>query len=165
MDKNALTVFQLFIMIIFVTTLMTSGLSASENKWMKELATPRPGKCNETALLTEMEMCGEMFQKDMMQIDPENWCNITHFIGEYNVFSICTEYRAESIGCYWPNPLVESYIIRVHRHFFSNCTMEQVVPVDPPDDTLTALIAVPMLLTLVMIALVVWRSKRSDLLA
>ncbi|KAG7256115.1 hypothetical protein CRUP_024967 [Coryphaenoides rupestris] len=73
--------------------------------------------------------------------------------------------RAHRINCYWPNPLVEGYIIRVHKQFFSNCTVDHEVWVDPPDGTLTALILVPVFLTLAMIALVVWCSKRSDLLA
>ncbi|KAJ8406923.1 hypothetical protein AAFF_G00291990 [Aldrovandia affinis] len=165
MDENALTVCKLFVVGILVTTLMTSGLSATDNVKLEEPARARVDQCNETALLAEMEKCADQFRSDMTLIDPQNWCNITHFIGEYNLFSACTETKAVHTGCYWPNPLVESYIIRVHRHFFSNCTMERVVPVDPPDDTLTVLIAVPVFLTLVMIALVVWRSKRSDVLA
>ena len=75
------------------------------------------------------------------------------------------ETGAQRINCYWPNPLVEGYIIRIHKHFFSNCSMDRVVWLDPPDEKLLALILVPVFLTLAMIALVVWCSKRSDLLA
>uniref|UniRef100_A0A3B3Z922 Receptor activity-modifying protein 3 n=1 Tax=Periophthalmus magnuspinnatus TaxID=409849 RepID=A0A3B3Z922_9GOBI len=90
------------------------------------------------------------------------WCNLTN---EYHLFTLCTETKSHYVDCYWPNPLVEGYIIRIHKLFFSNCTLEQVVWVDPPDDTLIVLILVPIFLTLAMIALVVWCSKRSDLLA
>ncbi|KAJ8336691.1 hypothetical protein SKAU_G00379110 [Synaphobranchus kaupii] len=162
MDKNALLVSKLFIVGILITTLMTSGLSATEILQTEEPVRVRADLCNESALLREMETCAGQFKGDMALIDPQNWCNITHFIREYNYFSACTEIKAVHTGCYWPNPLVESYIIHVHRHFFSNCTMEQVVLVDPPDETLTLLISVPVLLTLVMITLVVWRSKRNE---
>lgn len=86
-------------------------------------------------------------------------------LSEYHLFTLCTEAKSRLVHCYWPNPLVESYIIRIHKHFFSNCTNKQVVFVDPPDNTLTILILIPVFLTLAMIALVVWCSKRSDILA
>ncbi|KAG7216764.1 hypothetical protein INR49_021162 [Caranx melampygus] len=144
--------------------------------------------CNESRLQWEVEICGEDFKKDMAHIDPQYWCNLTHFIrchdiwdamreqagpgglgiqygDEYHIFTLCTETKSNIVDCYWPNPLVERYIIRVHKHFFSNCTMEQVVWVDPPDDTLTILILIPIFLTMAMIALVVWCSKRSDILS
>lgn len=86
-------------------------------------------------------------------------------LSEYHLFTLCTEAKSRLVHCYWPNPLVESYIIRIHKHFFSNCTNKQEVFVDPPDNTLTILILIPVFLTLAMIALVVWCSKRSDILA
>ncbi|KAJ8279689.1 hypothetical protein COCON_G00067550 [Conger conger] len=165
MDTNTFTVLKLFLVGIFVNTLMASGLSATENTNSQAIERPRAEICNETLLLLEMEKCGEMFKSDMKQVDPQNWCNLTHFIREYNYFSTCTEESAVHIGCYWPNPLVENYIIQIHKHFFSNCTLDRVIWVDPPDDTLTILILVPVVLTLAMIALVVWCSKRSDILA
>ncbi|KAJ8277732.1 hypothetical protein GJAV_G00079230 [Gymnothorax javanicus] len=150
---------------INVNSLMTRGLSATENT--NTPATERPSAviCNESILLLQMEKCGEEFKSDMKLVDPQNWCNLTYFIREYNFFSSCTEEGAGLIGCYWPNPLVESYIIQIHKHFFSNCTLDHVIWVDPPDDTLTILILIPVVLTLAMIALVVWCSKRSDILA
>ncbi|RXN14893.1 receptor activity-modifying 3-like isoform X1 [Labeo rohita] len=84
---------------------------------------------------------------------------------EYHVFSYCTEVNAERIGCFWPNPVVEHFIIGVHKHFFSNCSRGGEGYMDPPDDTLTLLILIPVFLTLAMVALVVWCSKRSDILA
>uniref|UniRef100_A0A3B5L7Z4 Receptor activity-modifying protein 3 n=1 Tax=Xiphophorus couchianus TaxID=32473 RepID=A0A3B5L7Z4_9TELE len=95
----------------------------------------------------------------------QGWRRARHFIVEYHLFTLCTETKAHNVDCYWPNPLVESYIIRIHKHLFSNCTIEEVIWMDPPDDTLTVLILIPVFLTLAMIALVVWCSKRSDLLA
>lgn len=157
MDANAFAAFQLFVIGILVNAWMMEGLSTTE--------APRMATCNESHLLWEMEVCGEFFKKDMAHIEPQYWCNLTHFISEYHLFTLCTETKSQRINCYWPNPLAQSYIIRIHKHFFSNCTMEHVLWVDPPDETLTILILVPVFLTLAMIGLVVWCSKRSDLLA
>ncbi|XP_062377773.1 receptor activity-modifying protein 3-like [Sardina pilchardus] len=164
MDKNALTGVKVFVLGILVNTLMTSALSETEGL---ELGfTRRPlVLCNETRLLQEMEVCGDVFTRQMTHVDAQHWCNLTHFLSEYHLFSSCTEKNSERIGCFWPNPLVEGFIIRVHRRFFANCTVERVVWADPSDDLLAALILVPILLTLAMIALVVWCSKRSDILA
>ncbi|KAM4606194.1 receptor activity-modifying protein 3 [Polymixia lowei] len=166
MDTDAFAVLKVFVVGILVSAWMMRGLSATDSLQL-EPTTPRPlgALCNESHLLWEMEICGEDFKKDMAHIESQYWCNLTHFISEYHLFTQCTETKSQRINCYWPNPLVESYIIRIHKHFFSNCTIENVVLVDPPDDTLLVLILVPVFLTLVMIALVVWCGKRSDVLA
>ncbi|KAF7653423.1 hypothetical protein LDENG_00083070 [Lucifuga dentata] len=166
MDTNDFKVLKLLVVGILVNARMIRGLSATDS-FIMEPTTPRPriSMCNQSHLQWEMEVCGEAFKRDMARIDPQHWCNLTHFISEYNFFTLCTETKSQSINCYWPNPLVESYIIRIHKHFFSNCTMERMVWVDPPDDMLTMLILIPVFLTLAMIALVVWCSKRSDILA
>ncbi|XP_077480991.1 receptor activity-modifying protein 3 isoform X2 [Stigmatopora argus] len=144
---------------------MVGGMTVTESFSVEPTSARPRGPCNESRLEWEVEICGEDFKRDMSRIDPQYWCNLTHFIGEYHTFTLCTENKSIFVHCYWPNPLVESYIIRIHKHFFSNCTLEQVVWVDPPDDTLTILILIPVFLTLAMIALVVWCSKRSDNLA
>ncbi|KAM7370086.1 hypothetical protein PAMP_011369 [Pampus punctatissimus] len=152
-------------MITSVNAWMMGGSSATDS-FNIQPTPPRPKKaCNESRLQWEVEVCCEDFKRDMAHIDPQYWCNLTHFISEYYLFTLCTETKSQTVHCYWPNPLVESLMIRIHKHFFSNCTMEQVVWVDPPDDTLTILILIPVFLTLAMIALVVWCSKRSDILA
>ncbi|XP_016396175.1 receptor activity-modifying protein 3-like isoform X3 [Sinocyclocheilus rhinocerous] len=152
MDPNLLTLFKL--------SLIFDADGADQ------LFTQRPRllQCNQTLLLLEMERCGERFSSDMNHVHPDDRCNLTHFIREYHVFSFCTEMNAERIGCFWPNPAVERFIISIHKHFFSNCSLEHVF-LDPPDHTLTLLILVPVFLTLAMVLLVVWCSKRSDILA
>lgn len=94
-----------------------------------------------------------------------NRCFLLFLPRVYHQFTHCTEEKSWKVNCYWPNPLVESYMIQIHKHFFSNCTNEEEVWVDPPDDTMAVLILVPVFLTLAMIALVVWCSKRNDILA
>ncbi|KAM6953657.1 receptor activity-modifying protein 3 [Aplochiton taeniatus] len=167
MDTNALFVLKLFFFGILVNTLITRGLSATENLNVESVPrrVVRLNLCNETLLLAGVEDCGESFKREMDHVDQQNWCNLTHFINEYHLFTHCMETNAHSAHCYWPNPLVEGYIIRVHKLFFSNCTLDRVIWVDPPDDTLTVLILIPVFLTLAMIALVVWCSKRGDIMA
>ncbi|KAK5599857.1 hypothetical protein CRENBAI_014836 [Crenichthys baileyi] len=165
MDTNEFVVLQLLFLGLLVNTWMMSGTSASDNFNLEPTITWQRRLCNESRLRWEVEVCGEDFKRDMAHIDPEQWCNLTYFMSEYHLFTLCTETKSHNVDCYWPNPLVESYIIRIHKHFFSNCTIEEVIWVDPPDDTLTILILIPVFLTLAMIALVVWCSKRSDLLA
>ncbi|XP_028824755.1 receptor activity-modifying protein 3 [Denticeps clupeoides] len=162
MDINAPAGLKVFMVGILVNILLTTSLSAAENLGFPHSPVPQ---CNETRLLLEIEHCGEIFKKQMAHVDPQHWCNLTHFISEYNFFSDCTEAKAQAVDCFWPNPLVENYIIQIHKHFFFNCTVETVVWVDPSDDMLAVLILIPILLTLAMIALVVWCSKRSDILA
>ena len=65
------------------------------------------------------------------------------------------------VGCYWPNPLAESFIAGVHRRFFQNCSVARHHWQDPPDGILIPLIAAPILLTIAMTGVVVWRSKRT----
>ncbi|KAM9839314.1 receptor activity-modifying protein 3 [Aulostomus maculatus] len=165
MDTNVFAVLKLFVVGILVNAWMMGGLSASDSVDVEPIPLRIKKPCNKSRLQWEVEICGEEFKRDMAHIDPQHWCNLTHFISQYHYFTVCTEKKSIDVQCYWPNPLVESYIIRIHKHFFSNCTMEQVVWVDPPDKTLTILILVPVFLTLAMIALVVWCSKRSDILA
>ncbi|CAL1596716.1 unnamed protein product [Knipowitschia caucasica] len=161
MDTHEAVLLKLFVLGILVNAWMMSSVSGAETQEAPRLRRV----CNESRLQWEVEVCGEHFKKDMSLIHPQHWCNLTHFISEYHLFTLCTESKSHSVDCYWPNPLVEGYIIRIHKAFFSNCSDEQVVWVDPPDETLITLILIPIFLTLAMITLVVWCSKRSDILA
>ncbi|XP_074002689.1 receptor activity-modifying protein 3 isoform X1 [Numenius arquata] len=82
----------------------------------------------------------------------------------YDNFTQCTEREANNASCFWPNPLTEGFITGIHKQFFSNCTSEKVHWEDPPDEILITLILIPVMLTCAMITLVVWCSKRSDIL-
>ncbi|MEQ2161814.1 Receptor activity-modifying protein 1 [Goodea atripinnis] len=58
--------------------------------------------------------------------------------------------------------MVDEFFIQVHRHYFHDCSMSGRRLRDPPNRILGPFIAVPILITLLMTALVVWRSKRSE---
>uniref|UniRef100_A0A672KDQ6 Receptor activity-modifying protein 1 n=1 Tax=Sinocyclocheilus grahami TaxID=75366 RepID=A0A672KDQ6_SINGR len=66
------------------------------------------------------------------------------------------------MNCFWPNRMVDEFFIRVHRHYFHDCSMSGRLLHDPPNRILGPFIVVPILVTLLMTALVVWRSKRSE---
>ncbi|XP_074842123.1 receptor activity-modifying protein 3 isoform X2 [Carettochelys insculpta] len=120
--------------------------------------------CNESLMLEKLPTCGKSFEEMMRKVDSKKWCNLTEFITYYNNFSLCTEREANAASCYWPNPLAQGFITGIHKQFFLNCTSEKVHWEDPPDEILVTLILIPVLLMVAMITLVVWCSKRSDIL-
>ncbi|XP_029770528.1 receptor activity-modifying protein 3 isoform X1 [Suricata suricatta] len=122
---------------------------------------PRVGGCNETRMLEKLPRCGKAFADMMRTVEVWKWCNLSEFIVYYQSFTNCTEVETNVVGCYWPNPLAQGFITGVHRQFFSNCTVDRTHWEDPPDAVLIPLIAVPVLLTVAMAGLVVWRSKRT----
>ncbi|XP_056594208.1 receptor activity-modifying protein 3-like isoform X2 [Triplophysa dalaica] len=165
MDLNLHTLMKVLLLGIFASLPVMRGLSATDVVDLS-LTQQHHHECNRSLLLLEMETCGARFTSHMdHHVQPQDRCNLTHFIGEYHIFSYCTEINSDRIGCFWPNPVVEHFIIHIHKHFFSNCTAENAIHEDPPDDTLALLILVPVFLTLAMVVLVVWCSKRSDILA
>ncbi|XP_027692859.1 receptor activity-modifying protein 3 [Vombatus ursinus] len=127
-------------------------------------ACQRTSGCNETLMLERLPACGKAFEEMMRKVDTKNWCNLTEFITYYDNFTSCTELETNIVGCFWPNPLTEGFITGIHKQFFSNCTSDKVHWEDPPDEILIPLILIPVLLTVGMASLVVWCSKRNDVL-
>ncbi|XP_069469444.1 receptor activity-modifying protein 3 isoform X1 [Ambystoma mexicanum] len=155
MEKHAFALLQLLASMMCVSGLVTTGTPDSR----------LPGKlhCNESLMLERLPVCGKRFEDMMRTLGAQKWCNLTEFIVHYDTFSSCTEAEAKYTGCFWPNPHTECYITGIHKKFFSNCTSDNVVWEDPPDEILTTLILIPVVLTAAMISLVVWCSKRSDI--
>ncbi|XP_073665617.1 receptor activity-modifying protein 3 isoform X1 [Tursiops truncatus] len=150
-------------------TLLACSLDASP--WMPAVVPhcctfqgecPPVGGCNEKRMLAMLPHCGQTFAERMKKVEVWKWCNLSEFIVYYESFTNCTEVETNVVGCYWPNPLAESFIAGVHRRFFQNCSVDRQHWQDPPDEILIPLIAVPILLTIAMTGVVVWRSKRTD---
>nr|XP_047914464.1 RNA-binding protein 44 [Anser cygnoides] len=108
------------------------------------------------------ERCLRPFKLSMEGIGQRLWCDWDETMGTYGELTNCTAAVAENLTCYWPNRLVDEFFVAVHSHYFRNCSPSGRALHDPPNGVLCPFILVPVLVTLLMTALVVWRSKRSE---
>ncbi|XP_066543959.1 receptor activity-modifying protein 1 isoform X2 [Amia ocellicauda] len=108
------------------------------------------------------EHCLAKFRFDMEALDQRDWCNWEDTVESYGELTNCTYLIALKMDCFWPNRLVDEFFIGIHRLYFWNCSLSGRLLSDPPTDILGPFIAVPVLVTLLMTALVVWRSKRNE---
>ncbi|XP_021255466.1 receptor activity-modifying protein 1 isoform X1 [Numida meleagris] len=108
------------------------------------------------------ERCLRPFKLSMEGIGQQLWCDWDETMGTYGELTNCTVAVAENLTCYWPNRLVDEFFVAVHSHYFRNCSPSGRALRDPPNSILCPFILVPILITLLMTALVVWRSKRSE---
>ncbi|NXS02847.1 RAMP3 protein, partial [Oxylabes madagascariensis] len=120
--------------------------------------------CNESLMLEKLPACGKSFEEMMKKVDSKKWCNLTEFIIKTNYdFQSVSPFK-HNLSSLWERSLSKGFITGIHKQFFSNCTSEKVHWEDPPDEILITLILIPVMLTCAMITLVVWCSKRSDIL-
>lgn len=77
----------------------------------------------------------------------------------YSDLRTCLEQTAEALHYGYPNPLAEKYTVDSHRFYFFNCTLEQQLLLDPPENVLLTLILTPICLIPFLVTLVVWKSK------
>ncbi|KAM8855490.1 receptor activity-modifying protein 1 isoform 1-T2 [Spinachia spinachia] len=108
------------------------------------------------------EFCLAKFRLDMHELDERHWCSWEDTFELYGKLTNCTYHVAEKMNCYWPNRLVDEFFIRIHRNYFQDCSLSGRLLKDPPNRILGPFIVVPILVTLLMTGLVVWRSKRSE---
>lgn len=80
----------------------------------------------------------------------------------YGELTDCTKHVMGKLGCFWPNAAVDSFFVAVHRRYFRGCPVSGRAVQDPPSSILCPLIVVPILVTLLVTGLVVWRSKRTE---
>ncbi|XP_066179375.1 RNA-binding protein 44-like [Sylvia atricapilla] len=106
--------------------------------------------------------CLQQFQRSMEGIGQRLWCDWDETVGTYGELTNCTALIAERLDCYWPNRLVDEFFVAVHKQYFRNCSPSGRALHDPPNGVLCPFIVLPVLVTLLMTALVVWRSKRSE---
>ncbi|XP_043931633.1 receptor activity-modifying protein 1 isoform X1 [Protopterus annectens] len=118
----------------------------------------------ENALYSQFiqEFCFDSFKFVMDATDEKYWCDWEKTQSSYGDLTNCTILIAEKLKCYWPNQVVDDFFITIHRNYFKNCPLTGRAPRDPPNNVLCAFIMVPMLITLLMTALVVWRSKYNE---
>ncbi|XP_015245061.1 PREDICTED: receptor activity-modifying protein 1 isoform X2 [Cyprinodon variegatus] len=108
------------------------------------------------------EFCLAKFSLDMQELDQSQWCSWEDTAELYEDLTNCTYQVANKMSCYWPNRMVDEFFIQIHRLYFHDCSMTGRRLRDPPNRILGPFIVVPILVTLLMTALVVWRSKRSE---
>ncbi|MFT7818224.1 receptor activity-modifying protein 1 [Arapaima gigas] len=108
------------------------------------------------------DFCLTKFRLDMEGLDRHDWCSWEDTVETYGELTNCTYMIALKMDCFWPNRLVDEFFIDIHRHYFHNCALSGRLLRDPPNRILGPFIVVPILVTLLMTALVVWRSKRSE---
>ncbi|XP_031147548.1 receptor activity-modifying protein 1 isoform X2 [Sander lucioperca] len=108
------------------------------------------------------EVCLDTFRLDMQKLDQRHWCSWEDTVELYGELTNCTFLWALRMNCFWPNRLVDEFFIRVHKQYFHDCSLSGRLLKDPPNRILGPFIAIPILVTLLMTALVVWRSKRSE---
>ncbi|KAL7370414.1 hypothetical protein ABVT39_027948 [Epinephelus coioides] len=108
------------------------------------------------------DFCLAKFKFDMGGLEQGLWCSWPDTMEIYEGLTNCTYQVALRMDCFWPNQIVDRFFIQVHRLYFYNCALTGRLLQDPPISILAPFIAVPVLITLLMTALVVWRSKRTE---
>ncbi|XP_032248271.1 receptor activity-modifying protein 1 [Phoca vitulina] len=108
------------------------------------------------------ELCLTRFKVSMEAIGKTLWCDWGKTIGSYGELTDCTRQVADQLDCFWPNAAVDQFFVAIHRHYFRNCPASGRAVRDPPRSILCPFIVVPILVTLLVTALVVWRSKRPE---
>lgn len=108
------------------------------------------------------DVCLAPFKVDMEAIGRMLWCDWDKTIESYDELRNCTMYVMERLDCYWPNAVVNKFFITVHQRYFRSCPVSGRAMQDPPLSILCPFIVVPILMTLLMTGLVVWRSQRTE---
>ncbi|XP_010860370.1 PREDICTED: receptor activity-modifying protein 1 [Bison bison bison] len=106
------------------------------------------------------ESCLPQFQAHMEAVGRTLWCDWGKTIRSYRELSDCTRHVVQKLDCFWPNAEVDKFFLVVHQRYFRNCPVSGRALQDPPSSILCPFIVVPILVTLLVTVLVVWRSKR-----
>ncbi|KAM4538200.1 receptor activity-modifying protein 1-like [Fundulus diaphanus] len=107
-------------------------------------------------------LCSKKFHLDMGRLDSGLWCSWPETIETYEELTNCTYQVALQMACFWPNRVVDSFFMQIHRSYFHHCALTGRLLHEPPIGILVPFIGVSVLITLLMTAVVVWRSKRTQ---
>ncbi|XP_004868451.1 receptor activity-modifying protein 1 [Heterocephalus glaber] len=108
------------------------------------------------------ETCLIRFQQDMEAMGRTLWCDWGKTSGSYRDLTDCTRDMAERLGCFWPNVEVDKFFVAVHQRYFHSCPASGRAVGEPPSTVLCPFVVLPITVTLLVTALVVWRSKRTE---
>ncbi|XP_058039379.1 receptor activity-modifying protein 2 [Ahaetulla prasina] len=108
--------------------------------------------------------CWDLFTVEMNNISKIYWCDWKTVRRPYSHLRKCLENGADKLELNYPNSIAEEYVILSHQHFFLNCTMVNQPLQDPPENILLALIIAPLFIIPFLVALVVMKSKGSEII-
>ncbi|XP_040888521.1 receptor activity-modifying protein 1-like [Toxotes jaculatrix] len=108
------------------------------------------------------DLCLAKFKFDMGGVVRGLWCSWPDTMEIYEGLTNCTYQIALRMDCFWPNQVVDRFFMHVHRNYFYDCALTGRLLHDPPISVLALFITMPVLVTLLMTAIVVWRSKRTE---
>lgn len=134
-------------LVLFIAAQVLSTASACERAFYREMIN---------------DFCLNKFKFDMVALDRGLWCSWPDTMEIYEDVTNCTFQVAIRMGCFWPNHIVDHFFTDIHRTYFHDCALTGRLIHDPPISILAPFIGVPVLVTLLMTALVVWRSKRTE---
>ncbi|XP_028332157.1 receptor activity-modifying protein 3 isoform X1 [Gouania willdenowi] len=114
----------------------------------------------ELLLLLSASHCGELFHQEMLWVSSEDWCHLSHVIRQYNDLTMCLERLSHVVGCYFPNPDIQDFLLHIHSIYFHNCTEEEELLLeDAPHGLVIVLTLIPVCIIPLMVYMVVWKSK------
>ncbi|CAI5638558.1 unnamed protein product [Oreochromis niloticus] len=108
------------------------------------------------------DLCLANFTFNMENLDRGLWCSWKDTMEIYEGLTNCTYQVALRMNCFWPNQIVDRFFMEIHQIYFHDCALTGRLLHDPPISILAPFITVPVLVTLLMTAVVVWRSKRTQ---
>ncbi|XP_047211570.1 receptor activity-modifying protein 1-like [Girardinichthys multiradiatus] len=108
------------------------------------------------------DFCLEQFQLDMGRLNSGLWCTWPETMEIYEGLTNCTYQLALRMDCFWPNRVVDGFFMQIHHRYFHHCPSTGRLLREPPISILAPFIGVSVLITLLMTAVVVWRSKRTQ---
>ncbi|XP_010740876.1 receptor activity-modifying protein 1 [Larimichthys crocea] len=140
-----------------------SLLKAGLVLWMAAQVFPTASGCNRGYYERAInDFCLAKFKLDMGGLDRGLYCSWTDTMEIYEGLTNCTYQVALRMDCFWPNQIVDRFFMNIHRIYFHDCAVTGRLLQEPPNSILAPFIGVPVLVTLIMTALVVWRSKRTE---
>ncbi|XP_054914988.1 receptor activity-modifying protein 1-like [Poeciliopsis prolifica] len=108
------------------------------------------------------DLCFDRFQEEMVSLGSGTWCSWPETMEIYVGLTNCTCQVALGMDCFWPNRLVDDFFMKIHSTYFHRCAQTGRLLHEPSIGILAPFIGVSMLIALLMTAVVVWRSKRTE---
>uniref|UniRef100_A0A3B5QA92 Receptor activity-modifying protein 1 n=1 Tax=Xiphophorus maculatus TaxID=8083 RepID=A0A3B5QA92_XIPMA len=133
--------------------------------WTLSAAHVGPSECGCDSRLYQKvinDLCFNRFEEEMVRLDSGRWCSWPETMEIYGGLTNCTCQVALRMDCFWPNRLVDNFFMKIHNTYFHHCALTGRLLHEPSIGILAPFIGVSVLIALLMTAVVVWRSKRTE---